>query len=236
MDKDMSARAALAAFTALVLAPACYSPAIHDCSITCGANNLCPESQTCGKDGYCHVDPNENCVSVLEDARRADAKPENMPDARKMADAPSTCVGSTSGEPDNSCPGESTFPILEGTHQTFTDRRIFPAGDVDIYTANLALLAHPDCTSSLTYALLVTLKPPGGTNLVLRRVSNESHQCRASSTGDDTLCIPFSVQCVSPVAPSFLFEVAGEGNVSSCDPYTLDIRLCGAGSTCDSCK
>ena len=226
----MSARLALAA----LLASACYDPKIGDCSILCGTDSSCPSGLTCGGDGWCHSDPNENCVNVINDARLPDA-PKGQPDVRNQPDAPS-CNGGSIGEPDNSCPGESTFPIVEGTHQTFDDRRIFPGGDVDIFTANLALLPHPECHTSLSYALQVKLSPPSNTNLVLRRVNTENRACSASSTAGTSLCIPFTVACTTATAPTFVFQVGGNGNASSCSPYTLDIRFCAAGSTCDSCK
>src|SRR5262249_31763976 len=145
----MSARLALAA----LLASACYDPKVQDCSILCGANDSCPSGLTCGGDGLCRKNPNEDCVAGMGDARVGvpDAR-KGQPDARTLPDA-APCNGQAIGEPDNSCPGEPTFPILEGSHQTFDDRRIFPAGDVDVYTANLALLPHPDCHTSLSYAL-----------------------------------------------------------------------------------
>jgi hypothetical protein len=40
----------------------CYSPKLEECKVRCGVGAICPESTTCGEDGYCHVDPTGHCM------------------------------------------------------------------------------------------------------------------------------------------------------------------------------
>src|SRR6266571_3416830 len=101
------ARAALA----LLAVAGCYSPNVRDCTITCASDDSCPSGLSCGKEGLCEIDPTVACRLVLGDAGggKADAPPTPTPDA------PPSCPGASVGEPDDTCPGETVGPVLEGT-------------------------------------------------------------------------------------------------------------------------
>jgi hypothetical protein len=214
----------------------CYSPTLLDCTISCGPGESCPSGLTCGADRLCHVDVTKCAPLPVVDAAvkggAIDARPvEGQPDAEPE------CDGSDIGEPDDSCPGEQIGPILEGTHITVEGRTIFPAGDVDVYTALVTLAPHV-CTSGdkLNYALRVSVTPPPATNLAVRRISADSLQCRPTDSKELSFCATFTEPCNAVLTPSITFEVDGLGDAASCTPYTLDVTVCAAGSTCDHSK
>lgn len=70
------------------LAPACYSPEVRDCTVTCNALADCAPDQVCGSDGFCAAeDVAGRCATIAApndagtDARRPDAPPDASPDA-----------------------------------------------------------------------------------------------------------------------------------------------------------
>jgi hypothetical protein len=239
---------ALAVVIAAVTA-GCYSPSIIDCSIVCGVGGLCPEGTACGTDNRCHVDAIDSCNPVTmpdgavspPDARReidAAIRPDAAPPP--PPDAPTVCPGAATGEPDDQCPGEKIGPVVEGTTVTVGDRDIFPAHDVDVYAVPTKL-KPPVCTTNqiLAYAMRVTLTAPDGTDLRLRRYTDDRICNNASARSGETFCVPFVVPCAtaSTVSPTFFFGVDGNGSATAvCEPYSVAVHLCAAGSTCDSCK
>lgn len=223
----------------------CYSPTILDCSIECGSGGSCPDGTRCGADSLCHVGALDSCNGGGVDGAT------NTPDAPRNADAPRSpdaprapdagiCVGGTIGEPDNQCPGEQPGAVTEGTTLSITNRRIFPARDIDIYEVPVVLLPVSHCPSggSLSYALRITLSDASAADILLRRFAND-RVCSGSGQGaGQSFCVPFTVACnVAPEAPVFFFAVDGATDgFSSCTPYRVDVQACEAGSTCDNCK
>ena len=246
---------AIAAVVLVVSASGCYSPTLLDCSISCGTGGSCPEGTQCGADSLCHIGALDSCNSGggpdgangTPDARRiGDAAP-GKPDSPATADAPpaqpdapSACPTANFGEPDDQCPGENIGPVVEGTPLTVTSRMIYPARDVDTYEAPVQLKPVSTCPSNqlVTYAMRVTLAPPQGTELRLRRF-NADRVCNGSSDRAGlSFCIPFVVSCAGPIVPpTFFFAVDGNGaSTAVCQPYSMNLHVCGAGSTCDSCR
>jgi hypothetical protein len=222
------------ALALLALAVAgCYSPTLLDCTIACGPGESCPSGLSCGADGLCRADVSKSCSLLLPDAPRKDKidAPPGAPDAAE------TCDGDEVGEPDDTCPGEEIGPIVEGTHITIDGRRIFPAGDVDVYTALVTLLPHVCSThDQLTYAIRVALQPPPFANLAVRRIKTDGGACVPADSNGVSFCTEFSEPCNAVLTPSLTFEVDGIGDAASCTPYVVDVTVCGAGSTCDHCK
>lgn len=226
-----------------VAAAGCYSPTILDCSIECGPGAACPDGTRCGADDLCHVGALDSCNAGGVDggANRPDAPRTDAPspDAPRAPDA-GICVGGAVGEPDNQCPGEQPGAVTEGTTLTISNRRIFPARDIDIYEVPVVLLPvnHCPASGSLSYALRVTLSGASNADVLLRRFAND-RLCSGSGQGaGQSFCVPFTISCTgSPEAPVFFFAVDGATDAfSSCTPYRVDVQACEAGSTCDNCK
>ena len=228
----------LLALALAAVAGGCYSPTIVDCGITCGADDSCPDGTRCGADHLCHVGALDSC-----NAGGADGAV-NMPDARRNTDAPppdaGICIGGTIGEPDNQCPGEQPGPVTEGTTLTISNRRIFPARDLDIYEVPVALLPvnHCPASGSLSYALRVTVMGATATDIVLRRFGNDRLCSGTGQAVGQTFCVPFTASCLgAPETPVFFFAVDGANDsFSSCTPYSVAVQACQAGSTCDNCR
>jgi hypothetical protein len=70
-----------------LLATACYTPKIAECTIRCGADNSCPAETSCLVDHFCHADLGSSCAKLPDggfgavDARTGDG-PIFAPDAR----------------------------------------------------------------------------------------------------------------------------------------------------------
>ncbi len=229
-----------------VVAGGCYSPSIIDCSIACGPGASCPDGTRCGADGLCHLGATDSCdtggvdgaVNKPDAPRVADGP--QKPDAPTMPDA-GICVGGSVGEPDNQCPGEQPGAVTEGQTLTVSNRRIFPARDIDIYEVPVVLLpvSHCPASGSLGYALRITLSDATTTgDIVLRRFANDRLCSGSGQPAGQTFCVPFTVPCnVAPASPVFFFAVDGATETfSSCTPYQVHVQACEAGSTCDNCK
>jgi hypothetical protein len=80
--------------TALALVAACYQPSFETCGVRCDNGGGCPESTSCGLDGFCHgsgeadtcIAPPRPDASMAIDAS-ADAAPGDVPTARLLSTA-----------------------------------------------------------------------------------------------------------------------------------------------------
>jgi hypothetical protein len=238
--------ALLLAAVAVIAAAGCYSPALVDCTILCGAGGACPSGTACGADNYCHVDSADSCFLRPDapaspiDARAGavDARTGAVDAPPAPPDAPG-CPGATTGEPDDTCPGERV-PIVEGQSLVFADRALIPARDLDIFAIPVTLRPVPTCPASqrVNYALRVTLTTPPGIDARLRRFTSDRTCGGQSDRVGTAYCLPFSVFCAGPptVDPVFFFAVDAPSPQQSCTPYTVQVQVCAAGSTCDNCR
>jgi hypothetical protein len=94
-------------FFALALAPACYSPDLRDCTVTCASTSDCAHGQLCGDDHLCAVAARAgHCLEPLplNDAGIVDAGP----DAPAPPDA---AAPASDARPDDGGPGDVILHI-----------------------------------------------------------------------------------------------------------------------------
>jgi hypothetical protein len=77
----------------VVLATACsYDPSLRDCNISCAASTRCPDSFTCGPEGFCRAFGETATCAALRDARETEQDGSNHPGDAPMVDAPSDAM------------------------------------------------------------------------------------------------------------------------------------------------
>jgi hypothetical protein len=233
----------LAAMTVAALA-GCYGPSIADCSLVCGAGGACPDGTQCGPDNRCHQGALDTCAFDIDAAPGAiDARP-GVPDARPPADAPTptpdaeTCPGSMVGEPDDQCPGESVGPVVVGDSLTVSRRVLAPANDLDIFDLSIKLVPFASCQPGQTVFYAVRIALTETTDSVRLRRFNLDNTCAGDSQrAGREFCIPFAALCPTDKTDPrmFFFAVDQNGGNETCTPYTVTVKACGAGSTCETC-
>lgn len=106
------------------------------CSIACGADELCPEGNTCGGDGYCHAADDTSICTPGQD----------LPDAGPDADAePGDDGDSCGGEPDEIADSDSRDVAIPDDDTLGVDRSIeFATGCVTVQSIELRVeIVHP---------------------------------------------------------------------------------------------
>lgn len=254
---DAMTRTRRGAIVLAVFLSACYSPAIDECTITCGAASACPTGFSCEGDGFCHGGVLSSClrlpdggvVVVLPDAPPAGGPPDGRP--RPMIDAPPRpvdarpapdafmCPGSTAGEPDDSCPGEG-FDVEQGTLLSISGRVLAPERDVDVYRLTPHLVRPLSCATAsqqVTFAVRAGAVGPGGTAFQLGKPAGDVSCGLPPKHVGTTVCVAITVSCstLPGVGPAVAFEVRSSANQTGCLPYTLGARVCVVGNECEAC-
>jgi hypothetical protein len=142
-------------------------------------------------------------------------------------------LASDPGESDNACPGEQ-FMVSEGTTQTFSTHRILPAGDVDMYAAQMVEAVHVcEPPAAQPYVAIVTLTAPSGVDLQL---TGGTSSCGAPGAKGSQICIQWQGTCGVTDQPISYFAVEGTGSsVQSCADYSVSVHYCKLGSSCENC-
>jgi hypothetical protein len=143
------------------------------------------------------------------------------------------------GEPDNGCSGEKLADVSEGSTLTIASHRILPANDTDTYTVTVKEGSHLCAPPTLQpYVVLVTTGAPAGLPLAIK-TAVDATTCTNSWSNTSTngsYCYTFTGTCGLNDERTISFQVAAEAaGASSCEPYSLSVRFCALGSTCDNC-
>jgi hypothetical protein len=148
-------RAAAAASLAVMIV-GCSHRTPDACTVACGAESLCPEGNTCGRDGYCHAADDDSLCLPGEDL--PDAAP--PADGSRFGDA-----GDCDGEPDEIADADARDVNIPDGDPVGVDRTIaIDAGCVTIESIEVRVeIVHPyrgDIELELT-------APSGGSELLL---------------------------------------------------------------------
>jgi len=140
-----------------------------------------------------------------------------------------------SGENDNSCAGQA-LTTNEGNTSTISASRILPSGDVDTFHVHFSEANHGICFGSQSYAALVQVTPPAGTNLLLS-VDNNNESCdntwkNYNSTG---ICLTWCGSCGASDDTDWYFQVSGVNGANSCVNYTITFTYATEGNAPAGC-
>ncbi len=148
-------------------------------------------------------------------------------------------LASDPGEPDDGCPGVTLSDVNEGQTLTLGTRRILPAGDTDTYSVKLKEGTHV-CTpfDPQPYVAIVSVDSPAGAPLALG-IPDDPSSCTntwAQPSSPTRYCYQIDGTCGLNDVRSIHFQVQGSTpGTASCLPYTLKVRFCAFGSTCNNC-
>ena len=128
-------RAAAAASLAVMII-GCSHRTPDACTVACGADSLCPEGNSCGRDGYCHAADDDSLCLPGEDL--PDAAP--PADGSRFADA-----GDCDGEPDEIADSDSRDVAIPDDDAVGVNRAMeFASSCVTVESIQLRVeIVHP---------------------------------------------------------------------------------------------